>query len=544
MRIRQIVLLAAVAASLLTGTAARDPAPARASSLKARRPASRLAARRKALHPPRRLRQHGQPRGMAGRLPRRADARRFLDQVVARERRFYQPGVAYDAGTGLTFDGHPIDRLTGQLVGKPRNWSAASKESLHIILLAKAIAGDATARALLTPDPAHPELAVARAREVLRRKMDTYRRFDRRHPGFAGFLPWFKIERGEMVPMDGWSDRVPGLDNGQLAWSLYMAEGVLREHGEVELADAYRDHMQRMADNVVKVFYDPAAQHFRGEAVLGRGARVPAARNRYATRPGGYHIEDGYEGLMLVHFADQMGSWRGQPKGARDAPWRNPRRKPAKKKLGRDEVTVVEGQFYGSHEEWGFLVLPTRDVPVAGRLFRNNQRVRTQHSARSGYSGLFAPTHQPIATDAVPASGLGYVNSSGVPGVSQLPVREGTPIFAPYAAFPLALVDQRLFAGWLQSMVERPGMLGPYGIGESYSEDGSTAPLLTWDGKALPMIALMGGIAGDVRRFLRRDGKYDAFVAREAADYRLFDASKISGERVPFHGPPAPRGAR
>jgi len=478
-----------------------------------------------------------------GRLPDVAESRRFMKEVVSHERRFYQPGVGYDDATGLTFDGHAIDRRTGELVGKPRNWSAASKESLHIVLLAKAIAGDPTAQALITPDPAHPEMAVARAREVLRHKIDTYRRFHEKNPGFAGFLPWFKIDHGEMAPMDGWTNRVPGLDNGQLAWSMYMAEGVLREKGDVELADAYRKHLKIMSDNVVNVFYDPAAQHFRGEAVIARGSSVAAAKNSYETQPGGYHIKDAYEGLMLVHFADLMGSWSGRAKGERDAPWRDPRRVPATKKLGRDEVTVVEGQFYGSHEEWGFLVLPTRDVPIADRLFQNNQRVRTQHSARHHFSGLFAPTHEPIATEDVPKSGLQYVNSNGVPGVSALPVRKGKPIFTPYAAFPLALVDDRLFTGWLKSMVDRPGMFGPYGIGESYSEDGRTAPLLTWDGKALPMVAHMGGIASDVRRFLKRDGKYDAFLAREKADYRLFDESKISGERVPFHAPPAPRGA-
>ena len=481
---------------------------------------------------------------MTGRLPKLGEARRFMKDVVDRERRFYQPGIAYDAKTGLTFDGHAIDRKTGQLVGKPRNWSAASKESLHIVMLAKAIAGDPTAQSLLTPDPARPELAVSRAREVLRTKIETYKRFHEKNPGFGGFLPWFKVERGEMAPMEDWKNRVPGLDNGQLAWSMYMAEGVLREHGETKLADAYREHVKIMADNVVGVFYDPKAQHFRGESVIGRGAHVPADKNSYETAQGGYHIKDAYEGLMLVHFADQMGSWRGQAKGAREAPWRDPRRVPAAKKLGRDEVTVVEGQFYGSHEEWGFLVLPTRDVPVADRLFHNNQRVRTQYSAKQRFSGLFAPTHEPIGTDDVPKTGLAYVNSSGVPGVSQLPVRTGKPIFAPYAAFPLALVDERLFTGWLKSMVDRPGMLGPYGIGESYSEDGHTAPLLTWDGKALPMIARMGGIAGDVRRFLKRDGKYDAFLAREKADYRLFDESKISGETVPFHAPPPLRGER
>jgi len=318
---------------------------------------------------------------------------------------------------------------------------------------------------------------------------------------------------------------------------------VLREKGDTALANAYRKQLKLMSDNVVKVFYDPAEKQFRGEAVIGRGAGVAVAKNSYETQPGGYHIKDAYEGLMLVHFADLMGSWSGTAKGDRDAPWRDPRRVPATKKLGRDEVTVVQGQFYGSHEEWGFLVLPTRDVPLADRLFQNNQRVRTQYSARNHFSGLFAPTHQPIATENAPKKGLQYVNSSGVPGVSALPVREGTPIFTPYAAFPLALVDERLFTGWLKSMVDRPGMLGPYGIGESYSENGNTAPLLTWDGKALPMVASMGGIVSDVRRFLQRDGKYNAFLSRVKADYRMFDESKISGESVPFHAPPTSRGA-
>jgi len=484
-----------------------------------------------------RLRPKNVRRRVAGRLPSRSEARRFLREVIARERRFYQPGVSYDAETGLTFDGHPVDRLSGQLRGAPRNWSAASKESLHIILLVKAVAGDPTARALVTPDPADPSKAVDRALEVLGRKIATYRRFDQRYPGFAGFLPWFKVAGGELEPMDGWESRAPGLDNGQLAWSLYLAEGVLRERGHLELADAYRQHLELMADNVVRVFYDPAGRQFRGEAVIERGGGVRPGRNRYGNR--GYLIEDAYEGLLLVHFADMMGRWRGRAADGREAVWRTPRRKPARFRHDGADITVVEGHWFSSHEDWGFLVLPYRDVPVADRLFENAQRVRTQFSARRGLSGLFASTHRPVMGDDVD---FRYENASGIQEVARDTVRGGAPIFAPYAAFPLALVDQRLFAGWLKSMVTRPGMFGPYGMGESYSEDGSSAPLLTWDGKALPMIAAMGGVSRDIGRLLRRDGRYDAFIARVARDYRLFDEAAIEGEEVPFHAPPA--GAR
>jgi hypothetical protein len=533
MRMWQVILLAADIALGAGGDAsagARPPvrraaavrSPAKRPARRIRRPSSRRLLRRRAVSRPRRL---------AGRLPGRAEAQRFIRRVALREQRFYQPGVSYDRETGLTFDGHPIDRRTGELTGTPRNWSAASKESLHIILLAKAIAGDETARALITPDPRDPTKAVDRALDVLTRKIATYRRFDDRHPGFGGFLPWFKVAGGELEPMDGWSDRVPGLDNGQLAWSLYLAEGVLREHGHVELADAYRRHLERMADNVVRVFYDPAGRHFRGEAILERGGAVPPGRNRYGNK--GYLIEDAYEGLLLVHFADLMGRWPRGTRAGREAVWREPRRKPARFRLDDKDITVVEGHWFSSHEDWGFLVLPYRDLPVADRLFTNAQRVRTQYSARRGLSGLFASTHRPVRAD---GEELAYENASGIQEVAKDTVRNGEPIFAPYAAFPLALVDERPFAGWLKSMVDRPGMFGPYGIGESYGEDGSSAPLLTWDGKALPMIAAMGGVSREIGRFLRRDGTYDAFLARVQHDYRLFD--KIEGEDVPLAAPP------
>src|SRR6185503_5251901 len=126
MRMWQVVLLAADIALMSAGDAragARPPV----------RPAVRAKVKQRAVRRIRKplvrrlLRRPPRARRVAGRLPSRAEARRFIRKVVARERRFYQPGVSYDAETGLTFDGHPIDRATGELAGAPRNWSAASK---------------------------------------------------------------------------------------------------------------------------------------------------------------------------------------------------------------------------------------------------------------------------------------------------------------------------------------------------------------------------------------------------------------------------------
>jgi hypothetical protein len=465
-------------------------------------------------------------------LSRRATDR-FTQQLIAKERMFYRPGVAYDGVTGMTFDGHPIDPRSGELAGGARTFSAASKESLHLILLVKAIEGDPTARALLTPDPAHPERAVDVAVDVLQKKIATYRAFDRAYPGFGGFLPWYKIESGKMLPTDDWTDRVPGLDNGQLAWSLYHAVDALRRSGHAELAQAYDDHLSLMKRNVVRMFYDPAAKKMRAEAKLDDGsARAPGA-SHYSNNQANYFLDDPYEGLLLCHFADLFGDWKTQPSG-KDAIWSEPRRKPATYRDGKQPITVVEGNWFSSHEDWGFLVLPFRDVPVADALFENAQKARTAYSAAHGWPGLFASTSRPSAGG---KRDLGYLSALGVPSIAKEKVSERR-VFAPYAAFPVALSNKRVFATWMKRMLETPGMWGKNGMGESFTAGGKQmAPILTWDGKALPMVALMGGIGSDIAAQLKRDGLYDGFITRTKADYRRFDAMKIEGRKATMSTP-------
>ena len=77
-------------------------------------------------------------------------ARRLIKTVARRENRFFQPGVGYDGRTGMTFDGQNIDFKTGRPVAT-RNWSASSKECLHLAILVKAVAGDKTARVMVAP---------------------------------------------------------------------------------------------------------------------------------------------------------------------------------------------------------------------------------------------------------------------------------------------------------------------------------------------------------------------------------------------------------
>ncbi len=484
------------------------------------------------------------------RLMSTRQARTFMRQVARREARFLRPGVGYDDATGMTYDGHDIDIATGELrAGGPNNRSAASKESLHLIVLYKAIAGDETAQRLISPDA--PERAAEIALQVLDRKIRSYRDFDRRHPGFGGFLPWYRIEGGRVEPLADWTSRVPGLDNGQLAWSLYVVARGLRQHGHRALARRYEQHLERMGRNVVRIFYDPSRRLMRGEARLGRGSSVAPGRNRYETQ--GYHIDDPFEGDLLYHFADLFGDWRGHA-GGRDAMWQRPaRRQPAVFDDGNGPITVSKGHWHSSHEQWGFAVLPYVDVEAARTIFDNEQRMRTIHAARRG-EWLKASAHVPQRDNAP----IAYLNALGIgdQGVTIDRV-EPNDVYAPYATFPLALAEghdpgghdhaRRVFATWLRTMVRAPRMWGPYGMGESFNGSGDAiAPTLTWDGKILPLVAWMGGIVAETRQYLAAEGRYQRFVEHVRSDYAHFEGRPIEGTQRPLEPPSrnVPRGMR
>jgi hypothetical protein len=458
----------------------------------------------------------------------------FMSRLIHLERNFFRPGVAFDGKTGMTFDAHFTNARTGRLVGHPRAWSAASKESLHLILLAKAIQGDPTAQLLVGEDLGNPAAAAADAIGVLTRKIKSYEAFHRRYPGFGGFLPWYRIARGGRVePLDRWEERVPGLDNGQLAWSLYLTAHVLREHGELALAERYRAHLALMEKNVVRVFFDPEAGQMRTEARLALGNQVPVAQNHYQNHVPGRFLDDPFEGVLLCHFADLFGDWSEHPEG-KEALWSDARRT----RLDRRGLTVQRGDTASSHEDWGYLVLPFRDLETSEPVYHNVQKARARDAVEHGWRGLRAAAHAPPEGD---SKALPYINTLGVQELARERLDKRR-LFAPYAAFPLALVDRPRFVDWLRSMVARPNMLTPYGALESFSDEtGRVAPIMTWDAKALPLIAWMGGVAPDIARLLRAEGHYDAFAGRAREDHRRFLYRPIYGRDQVVAGPPGSR---
>jgi hypothetical protein len=479
-------------------------------------------------------------------------AHRFMETVAKREANAQRPGVMFDRETGLTYDGHGIDPKTGELVGTPRNWSAASKESLDITFLVKALQGDRIAELAIGGSvPGGDAKAIALDR--LRRKIDSYASFNERYPGFGGFLPWFQVDgkpgerrmapvfqKGDPdrgTPANDWRKKAPALDNGQLAWSIYHAERTLRSLGYTELAGKYRAQLNLMRSNVVKMFYDPTRGALRAEArALGSMSKPPKDNEYENNKENNYYLEDSAEGMAMVHFADLFGHWNGVAGPGRAALWSRARREPATFTTEDGKrVTVVKGWRFSSHEDWAFMILPIRDVPIANRLYENAQRVRTTFAAEGELPGLFASATLPQTGDGPPE----YENAMGIASVA-LPGTEALPVFAPYAAFPLALMDKPMFATWLKNMLVTPNTFGKNGIGESFRKDGKgVAPVLTWDGKVLPLVAYSGGIADEVRKMLKADGLYDRFMETVRGDYRSFEGRPIEGTNLPLRAPTA-----
>lgn len=116
------------------------------------------------------------------------DPNPFISDVLYWEGKFHQNNVSYNSFNGMSYDGTLLDETTGIATAK-HPFSAASKESLQIMLYAHAIAGSPQAARFLSPDNpgAAPDVAI----QILTLKLQTYLQFNETFPGFGGFLPWY-----------------------------------------------------------------------------------------------------------------------------------------------------------------------------------------------------------------------------------------------------------------------------------------------------------------------------------------------------------------
>lgn len=444
--------------------------------------------------------------------PDRAAA--FVTEYLNREARFFD--IARHPDSGLTYDGWNLDERTGKLA-EVRYWSAPSKECLDMGLLIKALRSDPVACRVV--GHGQPATAAERAIEILGRKISSYEAWNRDNPGYGGFLPWFN-SGARAEPTWDWPGEVPGLDNGEWVWSMLLAEKGLREAGQGDLADRYHKYNEMLRTNAVRMFYDPAEGKVRGDVrVLDTTSsdstyetiRGKPGRQAYLTGEHGVH-----EGVMMVLYLTLMG--KGLPPEASDRIWSGIHMNRRENSHG----STWEAFWGSAHESWAYLFLPFRDLPEYRDLFRIREEIRTGNAAERGYPGLATSTNRPGPTTA------GYLDGAGIEGIGSQPIRNNH-VFAVYGAFP-ALLE---FAGhaqpwrenygleWLHNMLCAPRMQGPYGGGESATNDGTTiAPMKTIDGSFPIVLAMAGGLEHETADLLREHGVYERFVERMRGEYR------------------------
>lgn len=129
----------------------------------------------------------------------------FLSDVMYWEGNFAKHHVGLNRFSGLTYDGHGIDYSSGvPNEGYLHFWSAPSKESIHLIMLAKALQMNSLALQFVCNTCKSEEDQYNHAILLLTNKIKSYNLFNTQYPGFAGFLPWFDVNDSGCYPNDGW----------------------------------------------------------------------------------------------------------------------------------------------------------------------------------------------------------------------------------------------------------------------------------------------------------------------------------------------------
>ena len=153
--------------------------------------------------------------------------------------------------TGYTYDGQFLDYATGDLAGEPHLFSAPSKESIHVSLLALAVSGNTHALEFVG--------GREEALRVVALKLDGYAAFNKTYPAYGCFTPWvsFSPVNGTLEPAWDWADpyRVPALDNGEWFWALYALAGALEQAGEVVLAERVGAVVECQKSSAKSMFY-------------------------------------------------------------------------------------------------------------------------------------------------------------------------------------------------------------------------------------------------------------------------------------------------
>ncbi|KAM9972183.1 hypothetical protein ACTFIW_003540 [Dictyostelium discoideum] len=478
----------------------------------------------------------------------------FINDVLFWEGNFHSNQVGVNYECGYTYDGHELNYITGELDSPLHEFSAPSKESIHLGMLALALNEwvneepenykainffhQNITRTTIEQNeiPYSGNSNFDNAITILYRKINTYHQFNQRFPGFGGFHPWVSVNDSGIFLLDGWTNQVPGLDNGEMIWGLYAVYNLLTTQPTLvnnypTLGPLYEKYFQILINNAMTIFYQPSG-YISAVVEINDIYSTPTPSNYL--NPSGL-LNDPYEGELLVVFMDLFCQWPSEE--ARDQIWINKRALLQSVEFNthsNTNITVQRGWWFSSHEQWKYLMLPYQEIEINQRVFRNGERARTWFSSINNYPGLFASVTNVTEIN----QNNGYVSATGISEIAfQQQVTNA--LITPYASFPLFLIHDQPSLGlsWYYTMLNGPSMQNPFGSTESVNIIGTEiASVITWDSKITTVLSMLGGISNINLQFLKSNGLFERFSTVIDREWSLAFPN-LNGENLPFMYP-------
>uniref|UniRef100_A0A7E4W8T6 Ldi domain-containing protein n=1 Tax=Panagrellus redivivus TaxID=6233 RepID=A0A7E4W8T6_PANRE len=460
----------------------------------------------------------------------------LIEDIMTWEGKFMVNGIGLNAKSGLTYDGSWLNYSTGLPI-LLHDFSAASKESVHLGLLALGLDETKThVQTLFKSSMGGNGNVKDYVLDVLKRKLASYNGWDKQYPGFGGYLPWYSVtdDGMKLLEHEEWKSAVPSLDNGEMIWGLIAVVQALKDANQPDLANDYQNYVDKLSLTALDIFLNETSKGIRCVAQISDITKSPK-ENTYS-QDNTCLLDDPYEGELFLLFAELYSDWSNYSVSADDI-WKL---KQAKSKAvpysgeNGEKITVQEGYWFSSHEQWKFMELPYFDSEIANGIYLNGERARSHYSKANGFPGLLAAVTNVSSFDNYNLTKLpAYVSAAGIQEIASQKV-ETTSLYTPYGAFPMLLhPDTRGYGlAWYLNMLKGDRMQGPQGSTESIWIDGSMiSPVQTWDSKITSVLAMNGGIIDLTRKYLNETDKYEQFKNRIDSEWK-----KVFGSTVPANG--------
>lgn len=221
-------------------------------------------------------------------------------------------------------------------------------------------------------------------------------------------------------------------------------------------------------------------------------------------------------------------------------------------------VTVQEGFWFSTHEQWKALLLPyyTPELDIVRRVFYNAEVARTFDAREAKSPGLLASINDVTdGSEDIPD----YISAAGIPGISFQPI-DRRDVITPYGSYGLMLHNISAGLCWYNNMLQGPRMQGRYGSTEAINVNGTEiSPLTTWDSKITTVLGMLGGVGPIVQKALMREddlrakqvsaevelphfhSAYERFVYVVKREHELlFGTGALAGEDIPLQVPSIP----